>query len=252
MALLFTGFVYIPFGDILLPFLDFWRHTAQTLTFSDKPLPTQQFRINPERISAQMFYYTVTAHVVNITTEVIVPYVKQKAFAKAKELQSGETKVQDHDHAEEAAFLKRVREECALDIYDVEDDYREMVMQFGTYATPCARLLSTKAHANQVICPYFLWRGHWRRVVFSSTIGWNCEQTGSRLPSAAKDRFLGGLTPLVHGSMPLGSCRGLVVLLAQQSFFSAVVPKMEIGARHHRSRRGDVSPPFSSRSIFTS
>ncbi|KAG5980474.1 hypothetical protein E4U55_003987 [Claviceps digitariae] len=129
MALLFTAFVYIPFGDILLPFLDFWRHTAQTLTFSDKPLPTQQFRINPERISSQMFYCTVTAQVVNFATEVIVPYVKQKAFAKAKEFQSGETKVQDHP--EEAAFLKRVRDECGLDIYDVTDDYREMVMQFG-------------------------------------------------------------------------------------------------------------------------
>ncbi|KAG6005572.1 hypothetical protein E4U21_007831 [Claviceps maximensis] len=129
MALLFTGFVYIPFGDILLPFLDFWRHTAQTLTFSDKPLPTQEFRINPERISAQMFYCTVTAQVVNFATEVIVPYVKQKAFAKAKELQSGEAKMQDLP--EEAAFLKRVRDECALDTYNVEDDYREMVMQFG-------------------------------------------------------------------------------------------------------------------------
>ncbi|KAG6068453.1 hypothetical protein E4U32_000606 [Claviceps aff. humidiphila group G2b] len=129
MALLFTGFVYIPFGDILLPFLDFWRHTAQTLTFSEKTLPTQQFRINPERISSQMFYCTVTAQVVNFATEVIVPYAKQKAFAKAKELQSRQPEVQDEP--EEAAFLKRVRDECALETYDVTDDYREMVMQFG-------------------------------------------------------------------------------------------------------------------------
>ncbi|KAG6260654.1 hypothetical protein E4U49_004658 [Claviceps purpurea] len=129
MALLFTGFVYIPFGDILLPFLDFWRHAAQTLTFSEKTLPTQQFRINPERISSQMFYCTVTAQVVNFATEVIVPYAKQKAFAKAKELQSRQPEIQDEP--EEAAFLKRVRDECALETYDVTDDYREMVMQFG-------------------------------------------------------------------------------------------------------------------------
>ncbi|KAG6026893.1 hypothetical protein E4U19_002349 [Claviceps sp. Clav32 group G5] len=129
MALLFTGFVYIPFGDILLPFLDFWRHTAQTLTFSEKTLPTQQFRINPERISSQMFYCTVTAQVVNFATEVIVPYAKQKAFAKAKELQSRQPEIKDEP--EEAAFLKRVRDECALETYDVTDDYREMVMQFG-------------------------------------------------------------------------------------------------------------------------
>ncbi|KAG6039125.1 hypothetical protein E4U41_003183 [Claviceps citrina] len=131
MALIFTGFIYIPFGDILLPFLDFWRHTAQTLTFSEKPLPTQQFRINPERISSQMFYCTVTAQVVNFATEVIVPYVKQKALAKAKEFQSQSRETSDQDHPEEAAFLKRVRHECALEVYDVTDDYREMVMQFG-------------------------------------------------------------------------------------------------------------------------
>ncbi|TWU76631.1 hypothetical protein ED733_008259 [Metarhizium rileyi] len=129
MALIFTGFVYIPFGDILLPFLEFWRRTAQTLTFSDKPLPTQQFRIDPERISSQMFYFTVTAQVVNFATEVIVPYVKHKAFAKAKQFQAKGG--QSQDHPEEAEFLKRVRDECELEIYDVTDDYREMVMQFG-------------------------------------------------------------------------------------------------------------------------
>ncbi|KAK2608949.1 hypothetical protein QQS21_002525 [Conoideocrella luteorostrata] len=131
MALIFTGFVYIPFGDILLPFLDFWRRTAQTITFSEKPLPTQQFRINPERISSQMFYFTVTAQVVNFATEVIVPYMKHKAVAKAKELQSKGG--QDQDHPEEIEFLKRVRDECALEVYDVTDDYREMVMQFGEF-----------------------------------------------------------------------------------------------------------------------
>ncbi|KAF5123571.1 hypothetical protein E5D57_011486 [Metarhizium anisopliae] len=130
MALIFTGFVYIPFGNILLPFLDFWRRTAQTLTFSDKPLPTQLFRIDPGRISSQMFYCTVTAQVVNFATEVIVPYVKHKAFAKAKEFKSNGL-LQAQDHPEEAEFLRRIRDECELEVYDVTDDYREMVMQFG-------------------------------------------------------------------------------------------------------------------------
>ncbi|KHN94183.1 Anoctamin/TMEM 16 [Metarhizium album ARSEF 1941] len=128
MALFFTGFVYIPFGNILLPFLDFWRRTAQTLTFSNKPLPIQKFRIDPERISSQMFYFTVTAQVVNFATEVIVPYVKHKVFAKAKQFTSKGAQAQDHP--EEAEFLKRVRDECQLGVYDVTDDYREMVMQF--------------------------------------------------------------------------------------------------------------------------
>lgn len=135
MALLFTAFVYIPFGHILVPILDFWRATAQTVTFSEKPLQTQKFQINPQRISSQMFYLTVTAQIVNFATEVIVPYVTHKAFAKAKELQ-GKGATQTQDQPEEAEFLKRVRGECQFEVYDVSGDYREMVMQYGKQRTP--------------------------------------------------------------------------------------------------------------------
>jgi anoctamin-10 len=131
MALLFTTFVYLPFGEeILLPFLDFWHATAQTLTFSEKPLPTKSFEINPARISSQMFYFTVTAQLVNFATEVVVPYVKRQAFDTAKDFQQKE-KPEAHDHPEEVEFLKRVRHECELEDYDVSSDYREMVIQYG-------------------------------------------------------------------------------------------------------------------------
>ncbi|KAM0343998.1 hypothetical protein ACHAPU_008056 [Fusarium lateritium] len=129
MALFFTAFVYIPFGHVLVPFLEFWRSTAQVVTFSEKPLPTREFQINPARISNQMFYFTVTAQIVNFATEVVVPYLKREAFQKAKQLKS-QPKIQD-DHEEEAAFLERVRKETTLEMYDVSGDYREMVMQFG-------------------------------------------------------------------------------------------------------------------------
>lgn len=130
MPLLFTAFVYIPFGHILTPYLDFWRSTAETVSFSEKPLATQEFRVNPARIGNQMFYFTVTAQIVNFATEVVVPYVKRKVFAKAKEYQSPGT-TQATDHPEEKAFLERVRNECELEVYDVSGDYREMIMQFG-------------------------------------------------------------------------------------------------------------------------
>jgi anoctamin-10 len=135
MALLFTTFIYIPFGEeILLPFLNFWHSTAQVLTFSEKPLAIKQFEVNPARISSQMFYFTVTAQIVNFATEVVVPYVKRQAFAKAKEFQSKEKKPEVKDHPEEAAFLQRVRHESELETYDVSGDYREMVIQYGEWA----------------------------------------------------------------------------------------------------------------------
>ncbi|PHH85939.1 hypothetical protein CDD83_10972 [Cordyceps sp. RAO-2017] len=130
MALLFTAFVYIPFGQILLPLLEFWRMSAETVTLGTKSLPMQKFQINPQRISSQMFYFTVTAQIVNFATEVIVPYATHKLSAKARQFHAkGAPQIQDHE--EEAEFLKRVRNECELEAYDVTADYREMVMQYG-------------------------------------------------------------------------------------------------------------------------
>ena len=41
----------------------------------------------------------------------------------------GAVDVSDNDPPEEKAFLKRVRAEAELDVYDVTSDLREMVLQ---------------------------------------------------------------------------------------------------------------------------
>lgn len=134
MALFFTAFIYIPFGNLLLPYLDFWRAAAQKIAPGDK-FSTQEFVINPARISNQMFYFTVTAQVVNFLTETVLPYVKRKVLDEAKEVQakisSSSAGPQVPDVPEEADFLARVRSEVLLPTYNVTDDYREMVIQFG-------------------------------------------------------------------------------------------------------------------------
>lgn len=130
MALIFTAFVYIPFGHVLHPLLNFWGKTAQTLTMSEKPMTTSQFESNPQRIANQMYFTTVTAQIINFLTEVVVPYVKHKATVKAKEL-SEKDAVKTNDQPDEADFLKRVRNQAGLEDYDVTADYREMIMQFG-------------------------------------------------------------------------------------------------------------------------
>jgi anoctamin-10 len=142
MPLFFTAFVYIPFGNLLLPYLDFWRATAQKLAPGDRVVSTMEFQINPDRISKQMFYFTVTAQVVSFATEVVVPYLKRKASHTVKEVQSeiaarnGGKATQQQDPPEEAAFLTRVRNEATLEVYDVTADYREMVIQFGELTNP--------------------------------------------------------------------------------------------------------------------
>lgn len=196
MALLFTAFVYIPFGHILTPFLEFWRHTAQTITFSEK-LPTQEFKINPARISNQMFYFTVTAQIVNFMTEVVVPYAKRQAFAKAKEFKAKDS-VKHLDHPEETEFLERVRNECELEVYDVSGDYREMVMQFGKCITTVFQGPVIDSEIK-VTFPSSLWLGLSQPAASSSTTGLSCGLTHSRSLSAAGGQSRGG---------PIRSARG--------------------------------------------
>lgn len=132
-----TAFVYVPFGKLLVPYLDIFQLTAQRFTTEGKPLPTKTFEINPHRLTQQVIYFTVTAQVVNFALEIIVPYAKRKVFSAVKEAQAengskASARKQAKDEPEEAEFLSRVRNEAELDEYDVTIDYREMVVQFGT------------------------------------------------------------------------------------------------------------------------
>lgn len=130
-----TAFVYMPFGKILVPYLAIFKLTAQQFSSDGKPLPTKKFEINPNRLSHEVIYLTVTAQIVNFALEVIVPYVKRKVFRAVKDVQTDSKAEASHhpkDPPEEASFLSRVRNEAELPEYDVMIDYREMVVQFGT------------------------------------------------------------------------------------------------------------------------
>ncbi|KAI0023060.1 DUF590-domain-containing protein [Xylariomycetidae sp. FL0641] len=131
-----TAFVYMPFGNILVPYLDIFKLGAEQLS-SEKSVPTQGFQINPDRLKKQVVYFTVTAQAVNFAMEILLPWAKRKAFKEVEKVQSkmankeGEETAAAHDVPEERAFLNRVRNEAELEIYDIAVDYREMVVQFG-------------------------------------------------------------------------------------------------------------------------
>ena len=134
--LFLSAFVYMPFGNLLVPYLDVLKVTAEKISSSEE-LTTQNFQINPDRLRTQVIYFTVTAQIVNFALEAVVPILKRKVFKKVKEVQTEfahkneKGDVVPADAPEEAAFLARVRNEAELDVYDVATDYREMVVQFG-------------------------------------------------------------------------------------------------------------------------
>jgi len=138
-----TAFVYVPFGSIIVPYLDIFSLTVQPFAENEKQLTSQdrpgQFTINPARLRKQVIYFTVTAQIVNLGMEVIVPYLKRQGFIKFKQYQSKNAQKKGgiapsaaaEDAPEEKEFLARVRSEAELDVYDVYTDLREMVLQFG-------------------------------------------------------------------------------------------------------------------------
>lgn len=140
LPIILTAFIYVPFGQHIVPYLDVFSLTVKPFAEDEKQLQrSSTWTINPDRLRKQVIYFTVTAQVVNLGMEVIVPYLKRRGFAKYKKIQSeraaknGGTvpNVAANDPPEEAAFLDRVRKEAELDVYDVTQDLREMVLQFG-------------------------------------------------------------------------------------------------------------------------
>ena len=140
LPIFLTAFVYVPFAQIIVPHLDVFQLAVKPFAENEKQMETPKagFQINPDRLKKQIIYFTVTAQIVNFALEVVMPYVKRKAFVKVKEVKAeraakrgGTSSPTADDLPEESAFLVRVRNEAELGNYDVTGDFREMIVQFG-------------------------------------------------------------------------------------------------------------------------
>lgn len=144
LPIFLTAFIYVPFGSLIVPYLDIFSLTARPFAQNEKQLtvPKTGFSINPSRLRKQVIYFTVTAQIVNFAMETIVPYIKRRGFHKYQEMKTQRAAKHGgappgstvQDVPEEAEFLTRVRSEAELDVYDVTTDLREMVIQYGYLA----------------------------------------------------------------------------------------------------------------------
>lgn len=142
LGIFLTAFVYVPFGAVLVPYLNVLSLVAKPFVDNEKHLTasrSSEFHINQNRLRKQVIYFTVTAQIINTITEVILPMIQRRGLKKYQEIKNDRASSQGgakppvgiNDKPEEASFLARVRTEAALPAYDVNEDLREMVMQFG-------------------------------------------------------------------------------------------------------------------------
>lgn len=125
MPLFLTSYIYLPFGYRIVPHLDFIRTSLSQKNISI----AQDFEINSLRLHQQMVYFSVTAQVVNLCMETVVPYIQRIVFSKAKQMASKE--ILHDDDPNEAKFLSQLRAQVALPEYNVQEDYRQLIVQFG-------------------------------------------------------------------------------------------------------------------------
>lgn len=156
LPIILTAFVYVPFGEKIVPYLDVFNlkgSKSSSFLWSDPVLKQQQpdFHVDPSRLQQEVIYLTVTGQVLGFCEEIILPYLKRVLLRMYRDYRSKRSEVAAeasahrrkraksvalllNDLPEEASFLERVRNESEADVYNVQEDLLEMCVQFGYLA----------------------------------------------------------------------------------------------------------------------
>lgn len=139
LAIFLTAFVYVPFGHVIVPYLDIFRATVRPFVApeDEKTIQHSEFKVDRHRLHGQVVYFAITAQIVDLFLETGLPFILQRLSSRYK--QYSEEKANGHekgssayeDHPDEVEFLKKVRDEADLPEYDTTEDLRQMATQFG-------------------------------------------------------------------------------------------------------------------------
>jgi anoctamin-10 len=137
LPILLTAFVYVPFGDQVLPLLQ----SVIDATTGAHDRPKMAFTSDPDRLRNEVIALTVTGQVSGAIEELAVPWLKTQVKQWWRDRQA--TRAQSHgdskdtltaDDPGEMHFLRRTRRQAIRPSYNVQDDIAEMVIQFGYLA----------------------------------------------------------------------------------------------------------------------
>ncbi|KAM4065502.1 calcium-activated chloride channel domain-containing protein [Hirsutella rhossiliensis] len=137
LPILLTAFVYVPFGDLFVPYLErVIRYVlSDAVKFSDMP-----FHANPNRLQRDVIALTVTGQISHFGEEFLFPLIKQNLRSWYRNYRSSNSVaialdgISQDDHPEEKALLSAARSQATLPPYDVQADISQMVLQFGHLA----------------------------------------------------------------------------------------------------------------------
>ncbi|KAH7131615.1 calcium-activated chloride channel-domain-containing protein [Dactylonectria estremocensis] len=137
LPIFLTAFIYIPFGDDVVPRLE--KILQKLLATLGQNFTHVPFSVDSDRLKNEVIALTVTGQLSSFFEENIMPLLKHKLsgwYRVYRESRSQEATLLSivPDEPNEAEFLARTRNEASLPLYNVQDDISEIVLQFGYLA----------------------------------------------------------------------------------------------------------------------
>lgn len=137
LPIFLTAFVYVPFGDRVIPVLQYFIDRIVGVTEAGK----FKFVADPDRLRNEVITLTLTGQVSSAMEELALPWLKTQLKQWWRDRQAyqahkrGEPSYSETaDDPMEARFLKRTRKQALRPEYNVQEDIAEMVIQFGYLA----------------------------------------------------------------------------------------------------------------------
>lgn len=134
LPILLTAFLYVPFGDRIIPVL---QHLLDTTWYKQEGKRTT-FVADPDRLRNEVITLTLTGQVFGAIEELAVPWLKTQIRQWWRDRQATKARGDGEPNSQavvddpaEARYLKRARKQALRPIYNVQDDIAEMVIQFG-------------------------------------------------------------------------------------------------------------------------